>query len=99
MNAIFTHFSGLIGVLVFLTQVWNAAPLERGIALSACAALGMYVVLMTGQFVVSAILEYRPPVAEEVSPVDPSAEEAVTAEASPAAEAPLVTNAPEMTPA
>ena len=61
MRALVFHFSSLIGLLVFLNQLSNAAEIERTIFVAFAVGLVMYVVLMVGYTVTRRILDAMPP--------------------------------------
>lgn len=65
MRALILHFSGIIGLLVFLNQLWNAAAIEHTFVLALGTGLGIYVVLMVGYLVVYRIVKNAPPQAED----------------------------------
>ena len=61
MRALVFHFSSLIGLLIFLNQLSNAAEIERTVFMAFAAGLVMYVVLMVGYVVARRILKATPP--------------------------------------
>lgn len=61
MRALVFHFSSLIGLLIFLNQLSNAAEIERTVFVAFAAGLVMYVVLMVGYTVTRRILDATPP--------------------------------------
>ena len=61
MRALVFHFSSLIGLLVFLNQLSNAAEIERTVFVAFAAGLVIYVVLMVGYTVTRRILDATPP--------------------------------------
>lgn len=63
MRALYIHISGLAGLLVFLKEVLNYAPLERTILVSATTGLTVYLMLIVGHTIVRRIMAYTPPVA------------------------------------
>lgn len=68
MQSIFTQFSGLVGLLVFLHQLWDYAPVERAVVLAAGSGMAVYLVLLIGHAAIRHIVEYRPPqLAEETA--------------------------------
>lgn len=68
MTHLFTQFSGLVGVLVFLHQLWDYAPFERALLTACGAAMAIYLVLIIGHVAVRHILDYTPPrLAEEAA--------------------------------
>ena len=56
MRALVFHFSSLVGLLIFLKQLWNAEEIERTIFTAFVAGLVMYTVLMIGYAVTQRIL-------------------------------------------
>ncbi len=56
MRALVFHISGLVGLLIFLNQLWNAEEIERTIFMAFAAGLVMYTVLMIGFTVTQRIL-------------------------------------------
>lgn len=64
MRALVFHFSSLIGLLIFLNQLSNAAEIERTIFMAFAAGLVMYTVLMVGFVVTRRILDAKPPADE-----------------------------------
>ncbi len=56
MRALVFHFSSLVGLLIFLKQLWNAEEIERTIFMAFAAGLVMYTVLMIGFTVTQRIL-------------------------------------------
>jgi predicted lipid-binding transport protein (Tim44 family) len=62
MRALYIHISGLVGLLVFLKEVLNYAPLERTILVSATTGLTVYLMLIVGHTIVQHIVAYSPPV-------------------------------------
>ena len=61
MRALYIHISGLVGLLVFLKEVLNYAPLERTILVSATTGLTVYLMLIVGHTIVQHIVAYSPP--------------------------------------
>jgi len=57
MRALFTQFSGLVGLLTFLNQLMGPAPLEKTIYLGLSAGLTVYLVLLLGDLAIHRILE------------------------------------------
>lgn len=60
MRAIYTQFSGLAGLLAFLNQLWNYAPIERTILIGFGTGLVIYLLLILGDATITRILEYTP---------------------------------------
>ncbi|MFB3132143.1 MAG: hypothetical protein ACE10K_06450 [Rhodothermales bacterium] len=56
MRALVFHFSSLVGLLIFLNQLWNAEEIERTIFMAFAAGLVTYTVLMIGSTVTQRIL-------------------------------------------
>ena len=56
MRALVFHFSTLVGLLIFLNQLWNAEEIERTIFMAFAAGLVMYTVLMIGYTMTRRIL-------------------------------------------
>ncbi|RMF52610.1 MAG: hypothetical protein D6746_16535 [Bacteroidetes bacterium] len=81
MRALYTQFSGLIGLLVFLNQLMNDAPLEKTVYVGLCAGLAVYAVLLLGDVTIHKILEQAARMAQATASA-PAAEAAGTAEAS-----------------
>ena len=68
MRALYTQFSGLAGLLAFLNQLWNYAPLERTILMGFGAGVLVYLMLVLGDATINRILEHTPPrLAEEAA--------------------------------
>ncbi len=68
MPSLFTQFSGLVGLLVFLHQMWDYAPVERAVVTAAASGMAVYVVLLLGHAAIRQIVAYRPPsLAEETA--------------------------------
>lgn len=61
MRALYLHISGLVGLLMFLKEVLNYAPLERTILVSATTGLTVYLMLIVGHTIVHQIMTYSPP--------------------------------------
>lgn len=105
MRALYIHISGLVGLLVFLKEVLNYAPLERTILVSATTGLTVYLMLIVGHTIVQHIVAYSPPAPpsgdeESASNAKGTASEAVekatAAVAAASGEAPATdSNAPE----
>ena len=57
MRALFSQFSGLIGILTFVNQMLSSAPVEKALLTGAGAGLAVYVVLLLGDVVIQRILE------------------------------------------
>ncbi len=57
MRALFTQFSGLVGLLTFLNQLMGPAPLEKTIYLGLSAGLTVYLVLLLGDLAIHRILQ------------------------------------------
>ena len=84
MTPLFTQFSGLVGVLVFLHQLWDYAPFERALLTAFGVATAMYLVLIVGHVAVRHILDYEPPrLAEEAAGAASNDGDASTSEAAP----------------
>ncbi len=76
MRALVFHFSSLVGLLIFLNQLWNAEEIERTIFMAFAAGLVMYTVLMIGFAVGHRILVAIPPADEAAgTTTDPDAEQ------------------------
>lgn len=60
MRALVFHFSSLVGLLVLINQLWNAAEIERTIVLAFTAGLSMYTILMVGFAVAQRIMTTAP---------------------------------------
>jgi hypothetical protein len=71
MRALYIHISGLAGLLVFLKEVLNYAPLERTILVSATTGLTVYLMLIVGHTIVQRIMAYSPP-----APPQPASDDA-----------------------
>ena len=56
MRALVFHFSSLVGLLIFLNQLWNAEEIERTIFMAFAAGLVMYTVLIIGFTVAQRIM-------------------------------------------
>jgi hypothetical protein len=67
MRALFTQFSGLIGLLTFLSQLMGQAPLEKTILMGVGTGLFVYMVLLIGDLVIQRILEQL----HQVAPPEP----------------------------
>lgn len=61
MRALYIHISGLAGLLVFLKEVLNYAPIERTILVAATTGLTVYLMLIVGHSIVQRIMAYSPP--------------------------------------
>lgn len=61
MRALYLHISGLVGLLVFLREVLNYAPLERTILVATTTGLTVYLMLIVGHTIVQHIMAYSPP--------------------------------------
>lgn len=61
MRALYIHISGLVGLLVFLREVLNYAPIERTILVAATTGLTVYLMLIVGHTIVQQIMAYSPP--------------------------------------
>ena len=61
MHVIFSQFSGLIGLFVFLSHVWRYASLEQAVLTSAASAGAIYLLLLLGDVLVRRILAYQTP--------------------------------------
>lgn len=61
MRALYIHISGLVGLLVFLREVLNYAPIERTILVAATTGLTVYLMLIVGHSIVQRIMAYSPP--------------------------------------
>lgn len=57
MRALFSQFSGLIGILTFVNQMLSSAPVEKAVLTGAGAGLAVYVVLLLGDVVIQRLLE------------------------------------------
>ncbi len=76
MRALVFHFSSLVGLLIFLKQLWNAEEIERTIFMAFAAGLVMYTVLMIGSTVTQRILDrFANAPADEPTPTKPHASE------------------------
>jgi len=58
MRALFTQFSGLIGVLTFLNHLMSETPLDKTIIMGLGAGLSVYLVLLLGDLAIHRILEH-----------------------------------------
>lgn len=74
MRALFTQFSGLIGLLTFLSQLMSQAPLEKTILMGLGTGLFVYMVLLIGDLVIQRILEQMHQVAPPTSEEEPHGE-------------------------
>jgi len=72
MRALVFHFSSLVGLLVFLSQVWNTAEIEQTVIMAFAVGLVMYTVLMVGFAMAQRIMAATPP-ADEAAEADGSA--------------------------
>ncbi len=61
MRAIFIQFSGLIGLFVFLSEMWHYAPVEKTIVAGISTGLIAYLAFIVGELTIRRILEYTPP--------------------------------------
>ena len=76
MRALVFHFSSLVGLLIFLNQLWNAEEIERTIFMAFAAGLVMYTVLIIGFTVTQRIMTRFVHVpADEPTPTKPHAPE------------------------
>lgn len=82
MHVLFIQFSGLIGLLIFLSQLWTHEPLDETLFKGCVAGMVVYFALILGEVTIRRILAQRPPSeAEEAylfphDPPDAPAEEA-----------------------
>ena len=67
MHTLLSNLSGLLGLLVFFQQMWNQAPLEKGLLTACGTGLAAYLVLTLGYAGVCSIVAYAPPAGEEAS--------------------------------
>ena len=84
MHTLLSNVSGLLGLLVFFQQMWNQAPLEKGLLTACGTGLAAYLVLTLGYASVCGILAHAPlPNEEASSDAEETASEAAAPEASP----------------
>ena len=57
MRALFSQFSGLIGILTFVNQMLASTPVEKALLTGVGAGLAVYVVLLLGDVVIQRILD------------------------------------------
>ncbi|MBO6575786.1 MAG: hypothetical protein JJ896_12350 [Rhodothermales bacterium] len=80
MRALFSQFSGLIGILTFINQMLGGAPVEKAVLTGAGSGLAVYVVLLLGDVVIQRILEQA--AAAPQSPARPTAQPGASKDAS-----------------
>jgi hypothetical protein len=90
MRSLLTYTSSLIGAFVLFWQLWKFVPLERALLSATTAALGSYLVLLGGYFMVRWILQQAATAApsseqQEVSPDGTPKASAETSAPTPAA--------------
>ncbi len=56
MRALFTQFSGLVGILTFLNQLMGQAPVDKSIFLGLTTGMTVYLVLLLGDLAIHRIL-------------------------------------------
>jgi|GEM_PF-3252293 len=56
MRALFTQFSGLVGILTFLNQLMRNTPLDKTIFLGLTTGMTVYLVLILGDLAIHRIL-------------------------------------------
>ena len=61
MHVLFIQFSGLIGLLIFLSQLWTHEPLDETLFKACVAAMVVYFALVLGEVTIRNILAQRPP--------------------------------------
>ena len=61
MHVLFIQFGGLIGLLVFLSQLWTHEPLDETLFKSCVAGMVVYFALVLGEVTIRNILAQRPP--------------------------------------
>ena len=64
MQVFFLQLSVLVGLLVFLNQLWRQTPLEQTIFQGFTTGLVIYLVLLVGTIAVRRVLAYQPPQAD-----------------------------------
>lgn len=79
MRALVFHISSLVGLLVLLNQLWNAAEIERTIFMAFGAGLTMYTALLIGFVMIQRIMAFATP-----SPADEDADPDAEPTAAPA---------------
>ncbi len=57
MRALFSQFSGLIGLLAFVNQMLASAPVEKALLVGTVSGLAVYVVLLLGDVVIQRVLD------------------------------------------
>lgn len=65
MNVLFTQIAALTGLFVFINQMWTYAPVEKAIFLALLAGTAVYLVMVVGDFVIRAVLDFQPPISEK----------------------------------
>ena len=75
MHTLLSNVSGLLGLLVFFQQMWNQAPLEKGLLTACGTGLAAYLVLTLCYAGVCSIMAYTPPPGEEASSSDTKPED------------------------
>ncbi len=88
MRALFSQLSGLVGLLAFISELLDSAPLDEAIFDGVTAGLALYVVLFFGQVAFRFILEHS----------ETSATDAEASELDPETDAPSATPAMEVVP-
>lgn len=68
MHPIFVQISGLIGLLIFLKELWSLAPFERTIMIAAATGFAVYLALILAEILIRRIISFAPPrLAEETA--------------------------------
>jgi hypothetical protein len=68
MQVIFSQFSGLVGLMMFLVQLWRGASLDKAIFAAAGAAIAIYLILLVGDILIRRIITYPAPALANGSP-------------------------------
>jgi len=61
MHPIFVQISGLIGLLIFLKELWSLAPFERTIMVAAATGFAVYLALILVEILIRRIISFAPP--------------------------------------
>ena len=68
MQVLYSQVSGLVGLFVFIAQMWNLSPAERAIFTACVAGLAVYVLFICTDLVVRRTLVHTPQQSEEAPP-------------------------------
>ncbi len=74
MQVLYSQFSGLVGLVIFLMQMWKFAPAERAGFTAAVAGMLVYLLLNGADLIVRKIIAHVPQESETKAPPPPAAE-------------------------